>query len=60
LIFTDLNAIGVALHTDTHASSALKSDVVKFANDRTAALNNFASGLETLITDHTKLVTDLS
>jgi hypothetical protein len=34
--------------------------VVKFANDRTAALNNFASGLETLITDHTKLVTDLS
>jgi hypothetical protein len=59
-LFADLSAITTAIGSDSGASAKLKADVTKFTDDRTDALNTIEGDIQKLITDRTKLVTDLT
>lgn len=59
-VFNDGQAIIDAVQKDPNASAQVQADVTKSINDRTTCMNSFETNIQTLITDRTQLVTDLS
>ena len=56
----DMQNILTAAQSDPNASPKLVNDLTKLSVDRSACLNSMSADLQTLITDRTKLVVDLT